>query len=52
MEDMARGTGASKHTLYAWKANYGMDVSQAQEAKQLWDENMELRKQVAESCNG
>jgi hypothetical protein len=34
-----RGTG-SGHTIYAWKAKYGgMDVSQAQEAKQLavWD---------------
>ena len=30
----------SKHTIYAWKAKYGgMDVSEAQEAKQLRDEN-------------
>lgn len=35
-EDVARGVGVSKHTLYAWKAKYGgMDVSQAQEVKQL-----------------
>ena len=35
-EDVAREVGVSKHTIYAWKAKYGgMDVSQAQEAKQL-----------------
>ena len=39
----------SKHTIYAWKAKYGgMDVSQAQEAKQLRDENTKLRKLVAD----
>jgi len=43
-EDVAREVGVSKHTLYAWKAKYGgMDVSQAQEAKQLRDENSRLR---------
>jgi putative transposase len=36
VEDVAREVGASKHTLYAWKAKYGgMDVSQAHEAKQV-----------------
>ena len=44
-EDVAREVGVSKHTIYAWKAKYGgMDVSQAQEAKQLRDENTRLRK--------
>jgi cell division protein FtsB len=39
----------SKHTIYAWKAKYGgMDVSQAQETKQLRDENTRLRKLVAD----
>jgi putative transposase len=39
-EDAAREVGVSKHTIYAWKAKYGgMDVSEAQEAKQLRDEN-------------
>jgi hypothetical protein len=39
----------SKHTIYGWKAKYGgMDVSQAQEAKQLRDENTQLRKLVAD----
>ncbi len=49
VEDVAREVGVSKHTLYAWKAKYGgMDVSQAQEAKQLRDENTKLRKLVAD----
>jgi putative transposase len=48
-EDVAREIGVSKHTIYAWKAKYGgMDVSQAQEAKQLRDENTRLRKLVAD----
>lgn len=48
-EDVAREIGVSKHTLYAWKAKYGgMDVSEAQEAKLLRDENNRLRKLVAD----
>ena len=48
-EDVAREVGVSKHTIYAWKEKYGgMDVSQAQEAKQLRDENTRLRKLVAD----
>ena len=48
-EDVAREVGVSKHTIYAWKAKYGgMDVSQAQEEKQLRDENTRLRKLVAD----
>jgi len=48
-EDVAGEVGVSKHTIYAWKAKYGgMDVSQAQEAKQLRDENTRLRKLVAD----
>ena len=43
-EDVAREVGVSKHTIYAWKAKYGgMDVSQAQEAKQMRDENTKLK---------
>jgi len=39
----------SKHTTYGWKAAYGgMDVSEAQEAKQSRDENTRLRKLVAD----
>jgi putative transposase len=48
-EDVGREMGVSKHTLYAWKAKYGgMTVSEAQEAKQLRDENTRLRKLVAD----
>src|SRR5437879_13511239 len=49
VEDGAREGGVSKHTIYGWKAKYGgMDVSQAQEAKQLREENTRLRKLVAD----
>jgi len=49
VEDVAREVGVSTHTIYAWKAKYGgMDVSQAQKAKQLRDENTRLRKLVAD----
>ena len=49
VEDVAREVGVSKHTLYAWKAKYGgMDVTEAQEAKQPRDENTRLRKLVAD----
>lgn len=48
-EDVARDVGVSKHTLYAWKAKYGgMDVSEAQEVKQLREENARLKKLVAD----
>ena len=49
VEDVARESGVSKHTIYAWKANYGgMDVSEAQEVKQLREENARLKKLVAD----
>ena len=49
VEDVARELGVSKHTLYAWKAKYGgMDVSEAQEAKQLREENTRLKKLVVD----
>ena len=48
-EEVAREVGVSKHTIYAWKAKYGgMDVSEAQEVKQLRDENARLKKLVAD----
>jgi Transposase. len=48
-EEVARQCGVSKHTIYAWKAKYGgMDVSEAQEVKQLRDENARLKRLVAE----
>ena len=47
--DVARELGVSKHTIYAWKAKYGgLDVSQAQELRQLTDENHRLKKLVAD----
>jgi putative transposase len=46
---VARDVGVSSYTIYDWKAKYGgMDVSQAQEAKQLRDENARLKKLVAD----
>jgi putative transposase len=46
--DVAREVGVSTYTIYAWKAKYGgMSVSEAQEAKQLGDENARLKKLVA-----
>lgn len=48
-EDVAREVGVSKHTLYAWKAKYGgMTASEAQEMKQLREENARLKKLVAD----
>ena len=47
--EVGREYGVSKHTIYAWKAKYGgMDVSEAQEAKQLREENSRLKKIVAD----
>ncbi len=48
-EDVAREVGVSKHTIYAWKAKYGgMEVSEAQEVRQLREENHRLKKLVAD----
>ena len=47
--EVAREVGVSTYTIYAWKAKYGgMDVNEAQEAKQLRDENARLKKLVAD----
>ena len=49
VEDVARECGVSKHTIYAWKSKYGgMEVSEAQEVKQLREENGRLKKLVAD----
>jgi putative transposase len=49
VEDLARELGVSKHTIYAWKSKYGgMDVSEAQEVKQLREANARLKKLVAD----
>ena len=48
-EEVGREMGVSKHTIYAWKAKYcGMEVSEAQEVKQLRDETHRLKKLVAD----
>ena len=47
--EVAREVGVSSYTMYAWRAKYGgMEVSEAQEAKQLRDENARLKKLVAD----
>ncbi len=49
VEEVGRHYGVSKHTIYGWKAKYGgMEVSEAQEVKQLRDENARLKKLVAD----
>ena len=49
VEDLARECGVSKYTIYAWKSKYGgMEVSEAQEVKQLREENSRLKKLVAD----
>ncbi len=41
--------GASKHTIYAWKAKYGgLEVNEAQRLRQLEDENSRLKRLVAD----
>lgn len=47
--DLARKHGISEATLYNWKAKYGgMDVSEAKRLKVLEDENVKLKKLLAE----
>ena len=49
VEEVGRQYGVSKHTIYSWKAKYGgLEVSEAQEVKQLRDENSRLKRLVAE----
>lgn len=48
--DLCRKHGMSEATLYNWKAKYGgMDVSDAKRLKALEDENVKLKKLLAES---
>ena len=47
--EVGRQCGIWAHTTYAWKAKYGgMDVSEAQEVKQLGEENARLKRLVAD----
>ena len=47
--DLARKHGISEATLYNWKAKYGgLDVSEAKRLKSLEDENVKLKKMLAD----
>ena len=47
--DLARKHGISEATLYNWKAKYGgLDVSEVKRLKALEDENMKLKKILAD----
>ena len=49
VKDIARDLGISEATFYNWKSKYGgMEVSEAQEVKQLREENGRLKKLVAD----
>jgi putative transposase len=48
--DVSRKYGLSRATLYKWKAKYGgLDVSQARRLRTLEDENVKLKKLLAET---
>ena len=48
--DLCRKYGMSDATFYNWKAKYGgLEVSEAQRLKLLEDENIRLKKLLAES---
>jgi putative transposase len=48
--DVCRKHGISSATFYKWKAKYGgLDVSDARRLKSLEDENVKLKKLLAES---
>ena len=48
--DVARKHNISEQTFYRWKKKYGgMDVSEARRLKTLEDENLRLKKKLAEA---
>jgi len=48
--DVCRKHGVSSATFYKWKAKYGgLDVSDARRLKALEDENVKLKKLLAET---
>ena len=48
--DVCRKHGVSSATFYKWKAKYGgLDVSDARRLKALEDENVKLKKLLAEA---
>jgi len=51
--DVCRRHGISEATFYAWKAKFGgMAVSEAKRLKALEDENVRLKKLLAEAMLG
>jgi len=47
--DLIRQVGISEQTFYRWKKKYaGLEPDQARELKQVQDENLRLKKLVAE----
>ena len=52
-DEVAREMGVSKHTIYAWKQKYGgLEVAEAQELRQLREENARLKRLVADYVAG
>jgi putative transposase len=50
--DLARKYAVSQTTLYNWKAKFGgMEVSEAKRLKQLEDENVKLKKLLADQMS-
>jgi putative transposase len=48
--DVSRKYGVSRATLYKWRAKYGgLEVSQARRLKSLEDENVKLKKLLADA---
>ena len=48
--DLCRKHGLSSPTFYKWKAKYGgMDVSEARRLKALEDENLRLKRMLADA---
>jgi putative transposase len=48
VDDVARGCGVIKATIYTWKAKHGgLEVSEAQRLRSLEDDNSRLKRLVA-----
>ena len=48
--DLARRHGVAENTIYRWKAKFaGMEVSEAKRLRELEQENLKLKKLLAES---
>lgn len=49
--DLCRQHGISENTLYRWKSKYsGMDVSDAKKLRHLEEENLRLKRVVADQA--